>query len=130
MKRLSGKQLPQEATIPSCRNTPYRMTYLAPGLIPFITYLCNVVLQTSILIMVEVFKTNVEDKNDAWRIIMQISRIFEGYQVNFDLEDCDRILRIKSCDVIVDSKAIISLLEHAGFSAELLDDMEPLFSGN
>ena len=45
--------------------------------------------------MVEVFKTNVKDQGVADKLIDQIHRIFIGYMANFDLEDCDNILRVK-----------------------------------
>jgi hypothetical protein len=43
---------------------------------------------------VEVFKTNVADPNQAKWLVDQIERNFTGCKVNFDLDDCDRILRI------------------------------------
>jgi len=45
--------------------------------------------------MVEVFKTNVKYQDHAKMLIDQIQKIFIDYKVNFDLEDCDKILRIE-----------------------------------
>jgi hypothetical protein len=42
--------------------------------------------------------------------------------VNFDLEDCDRILRVKNDHDSIDSIEIINLLKEFGFDAEVLRD--------
>jgi hypothetical protein len=72
--------------------------------------------------MIEVFKTNVEDPNEAIWLIDQITRIFSDYVVNFDLEDCDRVMRVKREKGTIDSTAIIALLSTSGFAAEVLED--------
>ena len=46
--------------------------------------------------MVEVFKTNVHDVDQVNLLLNQIHNTFKGYKANFDLEDCDKILRIVS----------------------------------
>ncbi len=46
--------------------------------------------------MVEVFKTNVEDSSHADLLIEQIHKTYTHYTANFDLEDCDKILRVES----------------------------------
>ena len=46
--------------------------------------------------MVEVFKTNVKDRDQAKMLIDQIQKTFTDFTANFDLEDCDKILRVKS----------------------------------
>ena len=43
---------------------------------------------------VEVFKTNVADPERAKWLVDQIERNFANCKVNFDLDDCDRILRV------------------------------------
>ena len=45
--------------------------------------------------MVEIFKTNVEINTDAKAIVSILQRQFPDCKINFDLEDCDRILRIE-----------------------------------
>jgi hypothetical protein len=45
--------------------------------------------------MVEIFKTNVQKKSDSNYIISIIKQQFPDCKINFDLEDCDRILRIE-----------------------------------
>lgn len=72
--------------------------------------------------MVEIFKTNVESDDQANLLIEQINRIFTGYQANFDLEDCDRILRISYSEGSIQSDCLIRLLHDFGFCAEILVD--------
>lgn len=79
--------------------------------------------------MVEVFKTNIANCEDAKCIIDQIHRQFSDYQANFDLEDCDLILRIKCLNGVVCPNTIIDLLQQNGFQAAVLpDDFQPLVS--
>ncbi len=73
-------------------------------------------------IMVEVFKTNVKDKNQADRLVRQIHALFLDYQANFDLEDSDHILRIKCVSGRVESSFLIRLLKDMGCDAEVLPD--------
>jgi hypothetical protein len=73
--------------------------------------------------MVEVFKTNVNDKDLAFAMIELIHKTFDGYRANFDLEDCDRILRIESHQNDIEPSMIIGLLSDYGFQAQILDDM-------
>ena len=72
--------------------------------------------------MVEVFKTNVEDFEQANRIVDRIRETFAGYRANFDLEDCDSILRIQSMDAPLESQCIINMMQELGFDAEILED--------
>ena len=72
--------------------------------------------------MIEVFKTDVNSRDAASRLANQIRHTFEDYQVNFDLEDCDRILRVKTGKEIIQSARIIALIESHGFHAEILSD--------
>jgi hypothetical protein len=72
--------------------------------------------------MVEVFKTNVEDCDHAIWIIDRIHKTFTNYTANFDLEDCDNILRIKCVDASIESQFIINLVQKLGFYAEILQD--------
>jgi len=45
--------------------------------------------------MVEIFKTNVTDPKLANEILKGLASQFPELQFNFDLEDCDQILRIE-----------------------------------
>lgn len=68
--------------------------------------------------MVEVFKTNVLEKRDSLRMIEKLSTIFPDACIHFDLEDCDKVLRIEASIILV--APIISTLNMHGFSCEPL----------
>ena len=76
--------------------------------------------------MVEVFKTNVVNPEHAKMLREQIKLNYSEYEVNFDLEDCDRILRIKSLRGTVQTDLIIKLMNEFGFAAQILPDNYPL----
>jgi hypothetical protein len=44
--------------------------------------------------MVEVFKTNVEELKASKQIIQVLLEQFPSHKINFDLDDCDKILRV------------------------------------
>lgn len=73
--------------------------------------------------MVEVFKTNVMDRQQAEVLIEQIHQNFPAYNANFDLDDCDKILRIESKNLFIDSVLLIGLLKKHGYEAEILADI-------
>ncbi|SDL06540.1 hypothetical protein SAMN05421823_104282 [Catalinimonas alkaloidigena] len=72
--------------------------------------------------MVEVFKTNVREARQARWVTEQIHRTCDGHRANFDLDDCDRILRVASQSGGVDAPFLIDLLHHFGVQAEVLPD--------
>jgi hypothetical protein len=72
--------------------------------------------------MVEVFRTNVTDQDHARRLIEQIHHAYRDYAANFDLEDCDRILRVKCMTGSIQPSHLIGLLKDSGFRAEVLPD--------
>ena len=72
--------------------------------------------------MVEVFKTNVKDPADATMLLDQIHALSENYAANFDLEDCDKILRVASFNGSVQTSLLKELLNKHGFHAEVLPD--------
>ena len=76
--------------------------------------------------MIEVFKTNVTQKDQANRLIDHIHKTFMDYKANFDLEDCDRILRVKAVSGRVQPSQLIGLLNDFGFYAEVLPDEPPI----
>jgi len=75
--------------------------------------------------MVEVFKTDVGCRDHADRVIDLIHSTYIHYKANFDLEDCDRILRVRSTTGVVEPSCLIGLLRGLGFNAEVLpgDDL-------
>lgn len=78
---------------------------------------------------VEVFKTNVETGDQAQQLVDQIHAQFPAYSVNFDLDDCDRILRVKSAGIVAEN-TLIEILNQRGFDASILTDEIPPFIGN
>lgn len=72
--------------------------------------------------MVEVFKTNVEDCEHAGVLLDRIHTSFAFYRANFDLDDCDRILRVECKTGVVDAEGIVQLLDEYGYEGEVLED--------
>jgi len=72
--------------------------------------------------MVEVFKTNVNSQEQASVVGGEIRKVFGDYVVNFDLDDCDKILRVKSEPGFIQNDLLICLLKDLGYEAEVLPD--------
>ncbi len=71
---------------------------------------------------VEVFKTNVNKRRYAKALLGKIHKTFGAYQANFDLEDCDNVLRIQCSNGTICAKSIILFLNDLGCRAEVLAD--------
>ena len=69
--------------------------------------------------MVEVFKTNVEQKEMAEQLVSTLRIHFPFSKINFDLEDCDKILRIEGNQICI--QTIIELMKGRGFECEVLN---------
>ena len=69
--------------------------------------------------MVEVFRTNVHDEGDSQYLLRHLQSHFPDGRINFDLEDCDRILRVESS--MVSRHKIMDTLSKFGFWCEALD---------
>jgi hypothetical protein len=65
--------------------------------------------------MIEVYKTNVSDAETACIIINQIRAKIKGVKANFDLSDCDHVLRVEHIEF--DVKLISQIVSEMGFSA-------------
>lgn len=63
--------------------------------------------------MVEIFKTNVEINTDAKAIVSILQRQFPHHKINFDLEDCDKILRVEGSRL--ELKNFIDCVNSLGF---------------
>lgn len=68
--------------------------------------------------MIEVFKTNVQEVQQSKMIVEKLLEHFPNSSINFDLEDCDKILRIHGMSI--SNKIIIELLNAHGFHCEVL----------
>ena len=75
--------------------------------------------------MIEVFKTSITDHTLAAAVRERIHRAFPRYKANFDLEDCDHILRVEHPGGMVRAGAIIDLLHNWDIHAEVLSDEVP-----
>lgn len=69
--------------------------------------------------MIEVFKTNVQIISDSISVIDTIKKQFPNYNINFDLEDCDKILRIEAKEI--ESKTIVDCLNYLGYICVALE---------
>jgi tRNA G26 N,N-dimethylase Trm1 len=69
--------------------------------------------------MVEVFQTNVLKMKQAKQLAQQLKQGCPGSKINFDLTDCDKILRIESQNI--NPEMIIDCLEKNGFECKILD---------
>jgi len=68
--------------------------------------------------MVEVFKTNVRSIREANLIIQKLAEEFPALKINFDLSDCDRILRIQGNEIL--EGKIISIVNSLNYNCEIL----------
>jgi hypothetical protein len=69
--------------------------------------------------MVEVFKTNIVDKTAASEVTAILYNHYPSGRINFDLEDCDKILRIESEKVIPEEVA--GILSVKGYFCQVLE---------
>lgn len=70
--------------------------------------------------VIEVFKTNVLLGEDAALIIEAWKAEFPGSAINFDLDDCDRILRVRAHQQVI--PYVAHLVKQYGFECEPLGD--------
>ncbi|TDE06055.1 hypothetical protein E0F98_00040 [Flavobacterium hiemivividum] len=69
--------------------------------------------------MVEIFKTNVEGIEESQILLQLLLKHFSMLQINFDLDDCDKILRVEG--EIIPIVAIIELLINENYKCEVLE---------
>ena len=70
--------------------------------------------------MVEVFKTNVQRTTVAKEIIAILQQNFPGRKINFDLEDCDKVLRVEG--EFFQPGKIVMLVNENGFWCQVMED--------
>ncbi|MET3028740.1 hypothetical protein ABXT06_18825 [Flavobacterium sp. UW10123] len=68
--------------------------------------------------IIEVFKTNVQEESQCQAIIEKLLEHFPNSSINFDLEDCDKILRIHA--PTISNTKIIAILNSHGYFCEAL----------
>jgi hypothetical protein len=69
--------------------------------------------------MVEVFKTNVQKKTQGKMLLSILSEAFPSLKINFDLSDCDKVLRVEGDNM--EALRIMMLVQEYGFYCEVLD---------
>lgn len=69
--------------------------------------------------LVEVFKTNVELINEANIIVEKLVEHFPEHKINFDLSDCDRILRVQGNNI--SEEKIIDIVASLNYECEILE---------
>ena len=69
--------------------------------------------------MVEVFKTNVQEFSQAQKLVALLMRHFPGTKINFDLDDCDKVLRVEGNNLRIEK--VMTLVIEKGFLCTVLD---------
>ncbi len=72
--------------------------------------------------IVKVFKTDVQDQLVARQIVLFLKQTFSYWRINFDLDDCDRILRIESQQGAVEEGEVQLLIARYGHRCEPLQE--------
>jgi hypothetical protein len=69
--------------------------------------------------VIEVFKTNVHEHRRAAELVSLLLHHFPDGRINFDLDDCDRILRIDKPGL--HPEQVIAVMAQEGFQCTALD---------
>ncbi len=69
--------------------------------------------------MIEVFKTNVKKRSQAKEMVAVLLRHFPCSKINFDLHDCDKILRIEGEKFVIEK--VMALVKERGYCCEILE---------
>ncbi|WP_239452946.1 hypothetical protein [Flavobacterium tistrianum] len=69
--------------------------------------------------VVEIFKTNVQKESDRDYVMTVMQNQFPDYKINFDLEDCDKILRIEGVDLEYDN--VVNHVSSLGYTCIRLE---------
>ena len=72
--------------------------------------------------MVEIFKTNVNGKKAAGRVLKALHMHLPACTFNFDLEDGDRILRAQSENVALQVNEVIAIVKRHNVEISLFED--------
>jgi len=68
--------------------------------------------------MIEIFKTDVQDIERSMLLVNELMNNIPGSTINFDLEDCDKVLRVEGADF--SPETVIKLLNNNGQYCEML----------
>ncbi|HEY0680442.1 MAG TPA: hypothetical protein VGD17_19300 [Chitinophagaceae bacterium] len=75
--------------------------------------------EESVMMIIEVFKTNVQKVAQAERLVDLLLHHFPGSRVNFDLHDCDKILRVEGGNI--KPEKVMLLVREKGFYCRVLE---------
>lgn len=70
---------------------------------------------------VVIFKTDIGDKDTAEAFLGALTKVFPQYKFSFDLDDCDKVLRVASRFENVEIELIQKQVITKGFVCELID---------
>lgn len=73
--------------------------------------------------MIEIFATSVETEEQAVIVLKHLQLAYPTYKINFDLEDCDNILRVENFNDKLNVRGIKRILTALGFKADVLPDI-------
>ena len=74
---------------------------------------------STFFVMIEVFKTNVQELWQTKPLLALLFQSFPGSKINFDLHDCDKILRIESAQIRIET--ILNIIHSNGYCCEVLE---------
>lgn len=69
--------------------------------------------------MIEVFKTNVQEFSEAQKLVAILRKHFPDSKINFDLDDCDKVLRMEGNNLRIEK--VMTLVMEKGFVCKVLD---------
>ena len=69
--------------------------------------------------MLEIFKTNVRKASEAKKLVILLLDHFPEAKINFDLKDCDNILRVEGKDFVPEK--VVLLVKENGFACNVLE---------
>ncbi len=69
--------------------------------------------------LIEVFKTDVQEEVVANEMVTILLEYFPDSRINFDLKDCDNILRFEGKNLVPEK--VISIVKENGFNCMILD---------
>lgn len=78
--------------------------------------------------MVEVFITNITKERNAAYILDLLERKHPLLSINFDLEDCDHILRVEASEAFIPVADILDEVRKQGFEIMILPDEVPVLN--
>lgn len=71
-------------------------------------------------IMIEIFKTNIREPEQAESVLKALEEILPGARINFDHNDRDKIIRVEA--PAIDGEAVISTISALGFVCIQMED--------